>query len=70
MEKILDFLRRNTECDLEGVTEDTQLIADLGIDSLEVLELVNAAEEEYDITIPDEQLNNIKTVGDLMAIIE
>jgi acyl carrier protein len=52
-----------------GVGEDeikpeSSFIEDLGADSLDIVELVMAMEEEFEIEIPDEQAENIKTVGD------
>lgn len=52
-----------------GVSEDeikteSSFIEDLGADSLDIVELVMAMEEEFEIEIPDDQAENIKTVGD------
>ena len=54
----------------DKVTEGASFIDDLGADSLDVVELVMAMEEEFDISIPDEAAENIKTVGDAIAFIE
>lgn len=47
----------------EEYSENTNLFKDIGIDSLDAIELVTKLEEEYDITIPDDQINNITTIG-------
>jgi len=52
-----------------GVSEDkvkleSSFIEDLGADSLDIVELVMAMEEEFEVSIPDEEAENIKTVGD------
>ena len=56
--------------DEEDVTEDASFVDDLGADSLDIVELVMALEEEFGISIPDEEAENIKTVGDAVAYIE
>jgi acyl carrier protein len=48
----------------DDVTEEASFIDDLGADSLDIVELVMALEEEFGISIPDEQAEKIKTVGD------
>jgi acyl carrier protein len=57
-----------------GVSEDeikteSSFIEDLGADSLDIVELVMAMEEEFEIEIPDEEAENIKTVGDAVTYI-
>ena len=46
------------------ITEDSSFVDDLGADSLDIVELIMAFEEEFDIEIPDEDAEKIKTVGD------
>jgi len=58
-----------------GISEDevkieASFIDDLGADSLDIVELVMAMEEEFEIEIPDEEAENIKTVGDAVKYIE
>jgi acyl carrier protein len=58
-----------------GISEDevkveASFIDDLGADSLDIVELVMAMEEEFEIEIPDEEAENIKTVGDAIKYIE
>ena len=48
------------------ITEDTNFMNDLRADSFELMELVMALEEEYGLKIEDEDLENFKTVGDVM----
>jgi acyl carrier protein len=47
----------------EEYSENTNLFKDIGIDSLDAIELVTKLEEEYNVTIPDDQINNITTIG-------
>lgn len=54
----------------EEITEDSTFVQDLGADSLEVVEIVMALEEAFNIEIPDEEVDQIKTVGDAVNFIE
>lgn len=54
----------------EEITEDASFIDDLGADSLDTVELVMALEEEYGLEIPDEDAENMRTVGDAVEYIE
>jgi len=55
--------------DEDEVTEDSAFVDDLGADSLDIVELVMALEEEFGVSIPDEQAEKIKTVGDAVDFI-
>jgi acyl carrier protein len=73
-EEILDKVKAvvvdqlNVEDD--EVVEDASFIDDLGADSLGIVELVMALEEEFGISIPDEDAESIKTVGDAISYIQ
>ncbi|MDR7532398.1 MAG: acyl carrier protein [Armatimonadota bacterium] len=54
----------------ETITRDSSFVEDLGADSLDVVELVMALEEEFEIEIPDDQAEKIVTVGDAVKYIE
>jgi acyl carrier protein len=54
----------------EKVSETTSFINDLGADSLDTVELVMELEDEFDLSIPDEEAEKIKTVGDAIKYIE
>lgn len=54
----------------DKVTEETSFINDLGADSLDTVELVMELEDEFDLSIPDESAEKIKTVGDAIKYIE
>ena len=52
------------------ITPDTSLTEDLGADSLDLVELIMAMEQEFDIEIPDEDVEDIKTVGDAVNYVK
>ena len=54
----------------EKVTRETKIIEDLGADSLEVVELLMALEDEYGLSLPDEVAMNLQTVGDICDYID
>jgi len=58
------------DCDAGEIKESSKFIEDLGADSLDVVELVMALEEKFEIEIPDEEAEKILTVGDAIAYIE
>jgi acyl carrier protein len=54
----------------EDVQMDKSFVDDLDVDSLSMVEVVVAAEEKFDVKIPDDEVKNLKTVGDAVAFIE
>ncbi len=54
----------------EEITPDARFIDDLGADSLDIVELIMAIEEEFDLEIPDEHAERIATVGDAVAYLK
>ena len=69
-EEMRDIIVETLSCDAEDVTMEATLAEDLGADSLDAVELSMALEEASGVTIEDDDLPNMKTVGDLMAYIE
>jgi acyl carrier protein len=69
-EKIREALSSQFELDIDTITEDTDIMADLGADSLDLVELIMELESEYGITVTDESIYQCKTVGELAAYIE
>jgi acyl carrier protein len=55
---------------MEEVTPEASFIEDLGADSLDIVELIMALEEEYDMEIPDEDAEKIQAVGDVITYIQ
>ena len=64
-EKAKALIAETLNCDADKVTMEASLADDLGADSLAAVELSMALEEEFNVTIADEDLPNLKTVGDL-----
>jgi len=69
LEKIKEVVVEQLDCDAAEVKEDSRFIEDLGADSLDVVELVMALEEEFDIEIPDEDAEGILTVKNALDYI-
>ena len=70
LEKVKAVVVDQLDCKADEVKEDSKFIEDLGADSLDVVELVMALEEEFVIEIPDEDAESILTVGDALKYIE
>jgi len=68
--KVKDIVVEQLGVDEEEVTEQASFVDDLGADSLDIVELVMALEEEFDMEIPDEDAEKIKTVGDAVNYIK
>ena len=70
LEKVKDILAGQFEVLADTINEETNIVDDLGADSLDVVDLVMSLEEVFDIEIPDDAVENIKTVGDIVKYIE
>jgi len=70
LDRVIDIVAEELAVDRDEVTEDSSFIEDLGADSLDVVELVMAFEEEFDVEIPDEDAENIRTVDDAVSYLE
>ena len=69
-EKVRDILAEQLDIDPEEITLDSRMQEDLEADSLDVVDLVMSIEDEFSVEIPDELVETIKTVGDLVDFIE
>ena len=72
-EQIFDYLVREellnyTDYDIETIKNGTE-IAELGLDSLDMIETIMGAEEKYNIEIHDDEFKHVKTVGELVEVI-
>lgn len=70
LEKVVAILAEQFDVEESKIAEDTNLQDDLGADSLDVVDLLMSIEDEFEIEIPDEEIENIRTVGALVAYIE
>ena len=69
-EKIREILAEQLDLEEDAITMDSAIAEDLGADSLDVVDMVMSLEDEFDCEIPDEEIENIKTVGDIVRFIE
>ena len=69
-DKVKKIIVDQLDVEEDKVTEAASITDDLGADSLDVVDLVMSFEEEFDIEIPDDQVEKIKTVGDIVKFIE
>lgn len=69
-DKVKELIVEQLGVEEENVTAEASIQDDLGADSLDVVDLIQTIEDEYDLSIPDEAVENIKTVGDIVSYIE
>lgn len=69
-EKLREILCEHLQCDEDEVTMETSFIDDLGVDSLDLVEIIMAIEDEYDIKIGDDDAKKIVTVADAVEQIK
>lgn len=70
LDQIKEILKYTMDIDESKITLDAKLKEDLELDSLDSVELIMSAEEEFGIEIPDEDVMNFKTVNDIVNYIE
>lgn len=70
IDKLTKIICEHTGNNDVAINKDTVLIADLGLNSLDLVNLACIVEDEFDIEIPDRAIKDFKTVGDVMAFIE
>jgi acyl carrier protein len=70
LERVKKIIAAQLGADESAITPETDLEADLGADSLDAVELAVAFEEEFGITVPDDDITAIVTVGDILEYIE
>lgn len=68
--KIRDIIVEQLGVDADRVKPEASFIDDLGADSLDIVELVMAMEEEFDVEIPDEEAEKLKTVNDVISYLK
>lgn len=70
LEKIKVILSNQFDVDEDSITLETKIAEDLDADSLDVVDMLMSLEDEFDVEIPDEEIENITTVGEVVAYIE
>lgn len=70
LEKVKSILADQFDVEEDTITMDTSVAEDLGADSLDVVDLLMSIEDEFEIEVPDTEIENMKTVGDLVKYIE
>ena len=70
LEKVKAILSEQFDVEEDTITPDTSITEDLGADPLDVVDLLMSIEDEFEIEIPDGEVENIKTVGELVSYIE
>ena len=70
IDEVKEVVAEQLNVDVNEISEDSKFVEDLGADSLDVVELVMALEEKFDIEIPDSDAEGIATVGDAVKYVE
>ena len=70
LEKVKVILSTQFDVEEDSITPETDIADDLGADSLDVVDMLMSLEDEFDVEIPDEEIERIRTVGELVAYIE
>ena len=68
--KMKDILVEQLECNPEDITMESLLVDDLGADSLDAIDIVMSVEDTFKVEVPDEIIEKIETVGDIVNYIE
>ena len=69
-EKIKELLATQLDANADNITMDTRIADDLNADSLDVVEMLMSVEDEFSVQIPDEDIESLKTVGDVVEYIQ
>ena len=69
-ERVQKIIYEQLEIDSHLVTEDASISGDLGADSLDLVDLSMSIEEEFNLEVPDDVLDHVRTVGDIVKFIE
>lgn len=68
-EKIKELIAKQLNKPVSEITDEKEVVKDLGADSLDVVEMLMNFEEEFDISVPESEAVKIKTVGDIIELI-
>ena len=70
LEKVQKIIAEQFEVAADSISADTNIVDDLGVDSLDVVELIMSVEDEFGLAIPDEDATELTTVGKIVEYIE
>lgn len=70
LDKVKQLIAEHLNKPVEEITEEKEIVKDLGADSLDIVEMLMALEDEFGVTVSDEDAIKIKTVGDIVNTIE
>ncbi len=69
-EKIKELLAKQLRVDINDINENTDIMDDLGADSLDIVEMLQTIECDFGIVIPDEDVQSLRTIGDVADYLE
>ena len=70
LEQIVEIISKQLKAEPEQIAPDTNIMEDLGADSLDVVELLMAIEETFGVSVPDEDIPGLRTVKDIVDYVE
>lgn len=70
LERVREIISSQFGIDEDQITEDTDIIDDLGADSLDVMEMMMGLEDEFSLSISEDTVSSLRTVGDVVRLIE
>ena len=70
IDKVKDLVAEQLGVAKDAITAESNIVEDLGADSLDVIEILMTLEDEYGITIPDEKIGQVKTIGQIVELLE
>lgn len=69
-EKVRGMLAEQLGVPESKITLESDVVKDLGADSLDIVEMMMALEDEYGVTLPENEMERVKTVGDIVSLLE
>lgn len=70
LEAIKEILSKQLRVEIDSIHEDTEIVDDLGADSLDIVEMLMTIEQDYGIVVADDAIASFKTVGDVAKYLE
>lgn len=70
LDKLIAIIQDKTNVDISTINENSILVSDLGMNSLDLVQLVCDIEDEFDVEIPDRAIRSFKTVGDVITFLK